>query len=104
MSQGGETIEISAGASGHYTQLVRIEFRLDAKDIPSGVGLKLFAETTYIAWVNGRFLGRGPTYHHPECKPLDHYDLSADVQPGRNVVALVVHSPGISIHNAVPST
>jgi hypothetical protein len=61
--------------------------------------LQLFADARYLLWVNGQFIGRGPAFFHPHRLPYDTYELHALLRDGRNVLAVLVHSYGISLHN-----
>ncbi len=65
--------------------------------------LRMYAESIYHAWVNGKYVGRGPIFHHPTRHPFDTYDIAALLRPGRNAIAVLVHAPGIALHNSVPA-
>lgn len=66
--------------------------------------LAIFAEAVYHLWVNGCYMGRGPTYFHPHRRPVQIYDVLSRLRSGRNVLAALVHSPGISLHNYTASS
>lgn len=65
--------------------------------------IALFAESGYHLWCNGRYIGRGPVFHHPHRRPVAWYDLTEYWRPDRNVIAVLVHAPNISLHNNIPS-
>jgi len=79
------------------TRLFRRTFTLDAP--ASRAELRLFSTGVYHAWVNGQYLGRGPSHHHTFRWPFDRYDVSTKLRAGTNVVAILFHTPGISLHN-----
>src|SRR5690606_450567 len=54
------------------------------------------ADSRYALYLNGRWIGRGPIRAWPAEWPVDTYDLSAWLVPGRNVLAIRVHHFGLS--------
>ncbi len=73
---------------------------------PAGVrraDLHIFADAKYQLWINGNYLGRGPTFFHPHRRPVDKYDVSKHLVAGKNVIAVLVHASGIALHNYIPS-
>jgi len=50
--------------------------------------LRLFADTHYVAWLNGRFVGRGPSRSDPTWTYYDVFDVTEFLQPGRNALAV----------------
>lgn len=52
--------------------------------------LRLFADTNYVAWLNGEELGRGPGRSDTTWALYDTYDLSKKLRPGKNTLALLV--------------
>lgn len=62
---------------------------------PQGGELSLTVDGRYIIWINGRRLGAGPVRSSPLFKRYDTHDLSDVLQPGRNVVAVLVHTYGV---------
>ncbi|MCK5526238.1 MAG: family 78 glycoside hydrolase catalytic domain [Candidatus Latescibacteria bacterium] len=52
------------------------------------------ADSRYKLFVNGRFVGRGPARSDPRWQSYDQYDLKPFLQPGRNVIAAIVHHYG----------
>lgn len=57
--------------------------------------LKLTVDGRYRAWLNGLPLGRGPVRSSPRFQRYDHYEAS--LEKGRNVLALLVHVPGVDL-------
>lgn len=86
---------------GPQTRLFRQTFAAPAE--VSAAQVRIYAESNYHAWLNGQYLGRGPIYHHPTLRPYDTHDLRPHLRPGKNVLAVLVHTPATAIHNHVPS-
>jgi len=51
--------------------------------------LRLFADTHYVAWMNGRFIGRGPWRSDPTWTYYDVIDVTDFLRPGHNVLAVL---------------
>lgn len=49
----------------------------------------------YVLFVNGAQVGRGPVRCSPTAQRYDSYDLAPFLRPGRNVVAVLVHTYGV---------
>ena len=52
--------------------------------------LRVSADSRYVLWVNGIEVGRGPIRSQPRRLRYDEYDIAAVLQPGVNVVAVLV--------------
>lgn len=65
--------------------------------------LRITADSRYEVWLNGRRLGFGPPRSYNSPWPVDEYDLGGMLQPGKNVLAVLVQHWGIStfqyLHN-----
>lgn len=85
------------------TRLFRRTFEIDDATRVTEATVSLFADANYHLWVNGAYLGRGPTFFHPHRRPVDAYEIGARLKSGRNVVAVLAHSPGIALHNYLPA-
>jgi hypothetical protein len=70
----------------------RKEFTLT--EVPGTVHVRASAGGRYILFVNGVCIGRGPARCHPGWHYIDPYEIAAALQPGRNVIAALVHSYG----------
>lgn len=62
--------------------------------------LRITADGRYVCWVNGNRVGQGPVPYRPPHFFLDAYDVSAHLRPGRNCIAVLVHSYGIHTHTS----
>ncbi len=51
--------------------------------------LRLFADTHYVAWLNGRFICRGPSRSDPTWTYYDVRDVTDFLQPGLNVLSVL---------------
>lgn len=67
----------------------------------ASVQLYLTAESYYHLWVNGRYVTRGPIFHHTDILPVAKIDLSQWWKPGDNVVAILVFTPGFPTHKVM---
>ena len=83
----------------------RKSFELSAR--PARAELQLFADARYVLWVNGTYVERGPARFQPNGPEYDTIDLANHLQPGTNVVAVLVvgnlsggkvmrHAPGLT--------
>jgi hypothetical protein len=53
------------------------------------------ADQEYQLYINGRYVARGPARGYPASWPIDEIDVSEFLREGHNVVAAIVHHPGI---------
>jgi hypothetical protein len=83
------------------TRLFRKTFSVTG--CPCSARLTLFAESVFHVWVNGAYLGRGPGFHHPLRRPETVYSIADRLRPGTNVIAVLVHASGVSLHNQLPA-
>lgn len=51
--------------------------------------------TEYKLYVNGRYIGRGPSPCHPAFQHYDCFDLSHVLRPGKNVIAAICYNSGV---------
>ncbi len=69
--------------------------------------MHIFADARYILWVNGRYVERGPARFQPNGPEYDSVDVTAELKPGENTVAILVvgnlsggkimrHEPGLT--------
>ncbi len=86
---------------GAATRLFRRTITLAKRPVSARV--LLYGESTYNAWLNGQFVGRGPAFHHPHRPMLDEFPVQERLNVGRNVLAVLIHWPGHSTNNHVPA-
>lgn len=60
-------------------------------------------ESHYILYVNGQLIGRGPARGTRRRNYMDSHRITHFIQPGRNVIALIVHCMNIPTYVASPS-
>ena len=82
----------SVGGDLPPAEFSRALFRrvFDVEDVPPRVPLRLSADSRYVLWVNGAEVGRGPIRSQPRRLRYDEYDIAEHLQPGRNVLAVLV--------------
>lgn len=73
-----------------------LNFRADValQAVPKAAILHLSADSRYRLWVNGAFIGRGPERSWPSSMAVDARDVTAELRPGPNHIAVQVYSPG----------
>lgn len=59
--------------------------------VPSYAILHLFAFTRYRLYVNGNYMGRGPSRYQNQRPERDSRDIRRALQPGRNTIVVLVH-------------
>ncbi|MBM4153729.1 MAG: alpha-L-rhamnosidase [Lentisphaerae bacterium] len=70
-------------------RFMRFRRAFDVAAPPRRAELRLFADTHYIAWLNGVEVGRGPGRSDTTWALFDTYDVAALLKPGRNVLAVL---------------
>ncbi|MBD3293008.1 MAG: Bacterial alpha-L-rhamnosidase, partial [Armatimonadia bacterium] len=71
----------------------------EVADAATRATLRISADTSYIVWVNGRYVGRGPGPYVRETRPVDEYDVTHLLQPGANVICVLGHWWGKTSHS-----
>lgn len=71
---------------------------LNTPGAPAEVEMRLTAVSYFHLYVNGRYVTRGPTFHHPGPLPVTRLDLTPYWQAGTNVIAVLVYYPGFPTH------
>lgn len=74
--------------------LFRHECSLDR--VPTRAPLFITADQSYQLYLNGAFVGRGPARGFQSHWPYDEIDVARWLVPGRNVLAVRAHHPGLS--------
>lgn len=74
----------------------RKAFHLDCS--PAAATLRITAHTDYKLFVNGSYVGRGPTPADPRYQSYDVYNVSSLLEPGPNSIAIICHNYGIGVH------
>ncbi len=83
-------IWLSSAPAGKQVYVVfRKQFDLDA--VPPGASLRIFADSRYILWINGRYVERGPCRFDPKGPEYDTLDIQPHLRPGANAIAVLVH-------------
>jgi len=57
--------------------------------------LRIFADSRYKLYLNGRYIGRGPGRASPNYPRYDHYSVQSWLKKGVNVIAVLVHVYGV---------
>ena len=85
-------------ASGEHPRNYWACFRksFDLHAAPDGATLSVFADSRYVAYVNGVRVGQGPVRGWPEAPFYDEHPVGGLLRKGPNVVAVLVHHLGSS--------
>jgi hypothetical protein len=71
-----------------------VRFRREFAHPGGPATLHLTADTRYVLYVNGEWLGQGPVRAWPAHWHYDSYDLTPHLRPGINVIGVLVHHFG----------
>jgi len=61
--------------------------------LPSRANFRIFADTRYLLWINGKYVERGPCRFDPKRPEYDQFDVYSYLQEGRNIITVLVHFP-----------
>lgn len=73
----------------------RKDFRLESS--PKKVVCHVTGDTQYKLWINGRMIGQGPILCDPRWQSYDTHEVSSAIQPGENVIGIIVFHWGNGI-------
>ncbi|HOK79396.1 MAG TPA: family 78 glycoside hydrolase catalytic domain [bacterium] len=79
--------------------MARKEFEISK--IPSQAEIKITADYRYKLYVNGNFVCFGPARGYPEHYVFDRVDVAGYLRKGKNVLAVLVHQPGIGTFHSI---
>jgi hypothetical protein len=63
---------------------------------PQQAMLSITADSRYKLWINGTYVGRGPSRCWPHAQQVDEIDVARHLVDGKNAIAVQVYSPGYS--------
>jgi alpha-L-rhamnosidase len=69
--------------------------KVDLEASPATAPTNITVDGRYILYVNGEEQGRGPVRCSPLAQRYDTHDIAPALRPGRNVVAVLVHTYGV---------
>jgi len=64
---------------------------MQCKQTPQTAKLNVFTDSRYLMWINGKYVDRGPCRFDPIGPEYDTLDVAQFLQPGQNVIAVLVH-------------
>ncbi|MCC7352078.1 MAG: hypothetical protein IT446_16075 [Phycisphaerales bacterium] len=81
-----------------------VNFRrvFDVKDKPELAELRISADSNFVAWLNGKFLGTGQFTDFPDARTFSRIDLKPHLHAGQNVLALLVYHCGVDHFSYLP--
>ncbi|NQU42356.1 family 78 glycoside hydrolase catalytic domain [bacterium] len=68
-------------------RFMRFRRNIDLPEAPKRAELRMWADTHYILWINGRYVGRGPSRSEPKWTRYDVWQVEKFLRPGHNVIA-----------------
>ena len=87
-------------ADGHlqtpnFYMYARKEFDVESF---STAHVHITCSSNYCLYINGRYIGRGPSPCHPAFQYYDTYDVSNVLRPGPNVIGAICYNYGVGTH------
>jgi len=67
---------------------------IDLGAAPDAATIRITADSRYQLFINGERIGRGPVRSPSHLRRFDTYDIAANLKPGKNVFAVLVHVYG----------
>jgi len=64
--------------------------------------LRITADSRYVLYFNGEYIGQGPARSFPEHQQYDVYDLTDKVISEKNTIAVLVHHLGVGTFQYIP--
>jgi len=83
----------------HQNTYCYLRRTFEVADVAMKAALQISADTSYVLWVNGRYVGRGPGPYVRETRPVDTYEVTDLLQPGANVICVLGHWWGVTSHS-----
>ena len=90
----------AAGRKNYYFR-ARKTFWLE--EIPKNAELLIGAESSYVLYLNGMEMGRGPARGTHTINYYDSYEVASQLKPGRNDVGVLCHCMNIETFIAAPA-
>lgn len=79
----------------NFYMYARREFETE---LIGGARCLVTCSTEYKLYINGRYIGRGPSPCHPSYQYYDEYDVNHALRPGKNVIAALCYNYGVGTH------
>ncbi|MCH8274341.1 MAG: hypothetical protein IH851_06090, partial [Armatimonadetes bacterium] len=86
----------SNGTRREWNRWVAFRREFDLSGSPKRGTLLVTGDAEYVAWLNGEWVGKGPTRGFPRHWRYERYDVAGLLRPGRNCLAVLGHSMGVS--------
>lgn len=84
----------------NYYLAARKTFALN--EAPDSALLHISADSRYVLYINGAYIGRGPNRCWPFDQQYDTHDVARHLRAGDNVIAVLVHNIGASTYQYMP--
>lgn len=63
----------------------------ELQKIPQEAALRIFADTRYMLWINGKYIENGPCRFDPKRPEYDVHDVRSCLRKGQNAIVVIVH-------------
>jgi len=73
--------------------------RFEVSDVAMRALLRISADTNYMVWLNGRYVGQGPGPYVREVRPVDEHDVTGLIREGENVICVLGSWWGMTSHS-----
>lgn len=82
-----------------------VEFRATfvLSQLSRNIKMRVSADSSYVAWINGQWVGSGPPRSFPHKWAYDEWNIRTNVKEGANDVRILVHASGIATFRNLPS-
>ncbi len=82
---------------------IYVAFRksFDLQETSTPAILKLFADSRYMLWINGKYVLRGPCRFNPRRPEYDVVNVLPFLKKGRNVIVVLAHNYGNAINGRI---
>jgi len=76
---------------------IYVRKEIELTNTPSAL-IHVTCSSEYKLYINGRYIGRGPSPCHPAWQYYDTFDVSHALRPGKNVIAALCYNYGVGTH------
>ena len=80
-------------------QYVRFRRKVVLPAQPASATVKISADSRYRLYINGKPIGFGPSRSYPHHQCVDVHEVTEAMQPGENLIAVLVYQPGYSYYS-----
>ncbi len=98
----GKWLWIDSPQRNQPNQYAEFRMELPLAAAPGKAALRLSVDTDFVVWVNGSVAGCGQFTDFPDQRTYSEMDVAAQLEAGRNVIAILVHYCGVDHFSYLP--